>query len=524
VDRSAHPGDDPIPTVRPGVTAASRQISLGSPAQARIADAVRRRLRSALSSYRLRLLGWFVVLLAVGTVATVAVVGQLLLAGTDERIRQDLIQESEEFRSLASGMDPVSGEPFGEDVRRIFDVFLDRNVPAHNEAILTFVDGELFRRSAARSNYQLGQDPDFIGQVARVVEPTPGRHPSPVGAVDYLAVPVIFDGETRGVFVVAIFRDLERAEQDDVLRAVATVGIVLLVIGSLLAWRLADRVLAPVRRTAATARSISETDLSQRVDVNGHDEVAELAQTFNEMLDRVSGAFDEQRRFMDDAGHELRTPLTIAQGHLELIDEGTHEDRRHTLELVLDELSRMTRLVNDLVLLAAASRPDFVRRSTIEAGDLVRGIYEKVRVLGDRGWRLEIEREGPLHADRQRLTQAVLQLAQNAVQHTEPGEVIALGLNVDEVEASLWVRDSGRGIAELEQEAIFRRFYRADGDKRASGSGTGLGLSIVRAIAEAHGGSVALVSRPGAGATFTIVIQRDSAKWVPHDRESEPNL
>jgi signal transduction histidine kinase len=494
------------------VTLAGRQVDAARPARARIVDTSRRRLRSSLSSYRLRLLGWFVVLLGVGTAATVAVVGELLLAGTDERVSRDLVQESEEFRSLASGTDPATGQPFGDDVSRIFDVFLDRNVPARNEAILTFVDGELFRRSAQRANYQLGQDPDFLSQVARVVEPTKGRHPSPVGAVDYLAVPVRVDGETPGVFVVAIFRDLERAEEDDVLRAVATVGIVLLVIGSLLAWRLADRVLAPVRRTAATARSISETDLSQRVQVNGHDEVAELAQTFNEMLDRVSGAFEEQRRFMDDAGHELRTPLTIAQGHLELIDLGTPQDRQRTLELVLDELSRMTRLVNDLVLLAAASRPDFVRRSTLEAGDLVRSIYEKVRVLGDRDWRLEIEREGPLHADRQRLTQAMLQLAQNAVQHTEPGDTIALGLDVDEVEARLRVRDSGRGIPELEQEAIFRRFYRADGDKRASGAGTGLGLSIVRAIAEAHGGSVMLTSQQGAGSSFTVVIPRDSAK------------
>jgi signal transduction histidine kinase len=504
------------------VTLADRQAGVTRPGPAGVIHVARRHLRSALYSYRLRLLGWFVVLLAVGTAVTVAVVGELLLAGTDERIRQDLIQESDEFRSLASGTDPVSGEPFGEDVRRIFDVFLDRNVPARNEAILTFVDGELFRRSAPRSNYQLGQDPVFVGQVARLAEPSRGRHPSPVGAVDYLAVPVLVDGETKGVFTVAIFRDLERAEEDAVLRAVATVGIVLLVIGSLLAWRLADRVLAPVRRTAATARSISDTDLSQRVEVQGHDEVGELAQTFNEMLDRVSGAFEEQRRFMDDAGHELRTPLTIVQGHLELLDEGRPEDRQRSLELVLDELDRMTRLVNDLVLLASASRPDFVRRSTLEAGDLVRSIYQKVRVLGDRDWRLELGREGQLQADRQRITQAVLQLAQNAVEHTEPGDVIAVGLEVEELEVHLWVRDSGPGIPEAEQEAVFRRFYRGDGGGRAPGAGTGLGLSIVLAIAEAHGGTVSLSSRPGSGATFTLTIPNQPVNGLRRAGDHKP--
>lgn len=484
-----------------------------TPAATSAADAIRpgllggvgQRVQSALSSYRLRLLGWFVLLLGLGTAATVAVVGEVLLQGTEERVRGDLVQESEEFRQLAGGTDPDTGQPFGEDVERIFDVFLDRNVPARNEVILTFLDGQLFRRSSPVPRYELGQDAEFVRAVGTVPETTTGTFASPFGAVDYLAVPVIFDGQTRGVFVIAAFIDLERGEQDDILRAVATVGIVLLVIGTILAWRLADRVLAPVRQTTATARSISETDLSQRVEVQGHDEVAELAQTFNEMLDRVSAAFDEQRRFMDDVGHELRTPLTITQGHLELLDEGTPEERHQTLALVLDEVERMARLVTDLVLLATATRPDFVRRTEMDAGDLMSSILAKARVLGDRDWRLEVARTGPLWADRQRLTQAVLQLVDNAVRHTVPGDIVALGADVDDTGARIWVRDTGPGIADHEQQAIFRRFYRAERGRSADG-GSGLGLSIVGAIAEAHGGTVTLSSRLGDGSTFTLVL------------------
>lgn len=462
-------------------------------------------MRSILSSYRLRLLGWFVLLLGLGTTATVAVVGQLLLQGTDARIRGDLVQESEEFRQLAGGTDPATGEPFRENVRRIFDVFLDRNVPARYEVILTFADGELYRGSVPAPRHELGQDPAFVSAVSTITQPTTGSVPSSEGQVDYLAVPVSVDGQTLGVFVVAAFRDLERADQNEILRAVVTVGVVLLVIGTVLAWRLANRVLAPVRRTAATARAISETDLSQRVEVHGHDEVAELAQTFNEMLDRVSAAFEEQRRFMDDAGHELRTPLTITQGHLELLDEGTPEERQQTLALVLDEVERMTRLVNDLVLLAAATRPDFARRTELDIGELVTSIHAKARVLGDRDWRLEVGRTGRLWADRQRLTQAVLQLVQNAVGHTSPGDVVEIGADVDDAAGRIWVRDTGPGIAETEQQAIFRRFYRA-GHGRGANGGTGLGLSIVRAIAEAHGGTVTLNSQPGQGATFTLIL------------------
>jgi signal transduction histidine kinase len=466
----------------------------------------RRSLRSLLSSYRLRLLAWFVGLLALGTVATVLVVGEVVLQGTDERVRSELIQESEEFASLIGGTDPETGQPFGADVQRIFDVFLDRNVAARNEVVLTFVDGAFHRRSRPAPPIELQLEPGFAGQVATASQPANGRYVSSVGAVDYLAVPVNVDGVSRGVFVVAAFRDLERAEQDDILRAVTTVGLVLLVIGSILAWRLADRVLAPVRRTTATARSISETDLDQRVVVEGHDEVAELAQTLNEMLDRVSTAIDEQRRFMDDAGHELRTPLTIARGHLELVAEDDPEEVRRTVDLVVDEVDRMTRIVNDLVVLAAATRPDFVRRTTFSSAQLLRSIFDKARVLAPREWRLEVSGDVNLSADRQRLTQAVLQLAQNAVQHTTEGDVIELGADVAADRVWLWVRDSGRGIPADQQEAIFRRFVRLEDGARSSGGRTGLGLAIVSAIADAHGGTVSVESELGAGARFTLSI------------------
>lgn len=464
----------------------------------------------------MRLLAWFVGFLSLGTLATVLVVGEVILQGTDERIRRDLVQESEEFATLVGGSDPLTGQPFGTDVARIFDVFLDRNITARNEVVLTFLDGEFHGRSRPTPHVELHLDPAFTAQVANVTEPQTGRYASSVGAVDYLAVPIFVDGTARGVFVVAAFRDLERAEQEDVVRAVSTVGVVLLVLGSILAWRLADRVLAPVRRTTATARSINETDLRRRVDVQGDDEVAELATTFNEMLDRVSGAIDEQRRFMDDAGHELRTPLTIARGHLELVDTSSAEDVQRTIDLVVDEVDRMTRIVNDLMLLAAASRPDFVRRTTFPASELVSTIFEKARVLGQRDWRLEVGRDTELNADRERLTQALIQLADNAVQYTRPEDTIAIGLDSDDTAVRLWVRDTGLGIPRERHELIFKRFNRGDNAGRAAGSHVGLGLSIVDAIASAHGGSVELVSAEGEGSTFTLVLPRSGIGATPN--------
>src|SRR5690606_31829573 len=130
------------------------------------------------------------------------------------------------------------------------------------------------------------------------------------------------------------------------------------------------------------------TDLSRRIDVRGHDEIAELAATFNEMLDRLEGAFAAQRRFIDDASHELRTPVTVIRGHLDTLGDDP-ADRARTLALLDDELDRMSRLVEDLVTLARSERPDFLRVAPADLGDLTREIADKASSLGDRAWALD---------------------------------------------------------------------------------------------------------------------------------------
>jgi signal transduction histidine kinase len=284
--------------------------------------------------------------------------------------------------------------------------------------------------------------------------------------------------------------------------AAAGVGFAMLIIGSLLAVRMADRILAPVRAVNRTAQSISESDLSGRIDVHGSDEISELAGTFNDMLDRLDAAFAAQRRFIDDAGHELRTPITVIQGHLDTLGDDPAE-RARTLALLDDELARVRRMIDDLITLARADRPDFVRFGPVDLGDLTRAVLDKARGLGPRAWQFDAVGDEPIWADEQRLTQAVLQLAENAVRHTARNDVIAVGSAVQDQEVRLWVRDSGPGVPAEDQAAIFERFVRGRlGRRRAEGSG--LGLSIVSAIAHAHGGRVLLDSPVDGGATFTI--------------------
>ena len=473
-----------------------------APGESRGLSRVWKRVHRWRSSIRVRILAGFVLVLALATVASVLLVQQVLLAQLDDRIDGELVQESRELFRLASGVDPETGEPFGTDVERILDVFLERNVPARNEAFLTFVDGELYDRSRTVLPYRLDEDARLVARWAAMTDSEAGAVETPGGTVRYLAVPIRGDGRTLGVFVAAAFVDREAAEIQPAIRAAALVGVAALVMGSLLAARVASRILRSVDSVSRAATSIPETDLTRRIEVHGDDEVTRLAESFNALLARLEGAFQAQRAFVDDAGHELRTPITIVRGQLELLSEDP-EERRRTLGLVTGELDRMSRMVNDLLVLARAEQPSLLKLDLLEVGELVRDVGAKVRSLAERTWVVEDAAAAAIVADRERLTQALVQLVQNAIDHTRDGDTIFLGAAVDGERARLWVRDSGSGISPEARERIFERFHRV-GPRRSEGAG--LGLAIVRAIAEAHGGTVFVESAPGEGAAFTIEI------------------
>lgn len=455
------------------------------------------------SSLRTRILAVHVGLLALATVASVLIARQVLIRGLDERIDRELVQEAEELRLLAASTDPATGGPFGDRIRRIFRVALEGDIPARNEVFVTFVDGRPYLRSRQVIAYRVDRDPELVRRFAGLETTDRGSVETPAGRFDFLATPVKSEDRTLGVFVVGRFRDLEKEELDTAIRAVAGAGIGVMLVGSLLAWWLAGSLLRPVKRVTRTARSISESDLSRRIPAEGRDEIAELATTFNRMLDRLERAFGVQRRFVDDAGHELRTPITIVRGHLELLDDDPLE-RERTVALVLDELDRMSRIVNDLLQLAKSDAPGFLTLAPTDVAALTEDVYSKVSALDAREWLLEQRAEGTVVTDPQRLTQALVQLAQNAVQYSGPAEPIAIGSALAGGELRLWVRDRGPGIPREDRERIFDRFAHGTGARRAEGAG--LGLAIVKAIAEAHHGRVELVSEPGAGATFTLVL------------------
>ncbi|GAB4255835.1 MAG: hypothetical protein Kow00129_16590 [Thermoleophilia bacterium] len=326
--------------------------------------------------------------------------------------------------------------------------------------------------------------------------------------------PVMLQGRTLGAVVVAAPLEPVRSIQREVLGVLLFAGLVVLVLVTAGSWILTGRALIPVRRMTRTASEITRHDLSRRIDYRGPpDEVGGLAATLNDMLDRLERAFGAQDRFISDVSHELRTPLTIIKGHLQLLQEQEEPDwdevrREHAL--VLEQLDRLNRMVEELLALARLQRGDVLDWSEVDPAELVRTLAEHGRHLADRVWVVEEEGDsGCIEADKDRLTQALLNLMQNAVRHTSPGDEIALGYSAaDSVSESgptvrFWVRDQGAGMPPEVRRQVTERFYRAPGTE---GSALGLGLAIVKGIAEAHGGHLEIESEPGRGSCVTLVV------------------
>jgi two-component system, OmpR family, sensor kinase len=458
-------------------------------------------------SARARILGWYVALLGVSLVAALLLQRAFLLAQVTATADEGLDQEVAELRQLAGGIDPETGEPFGGDVAAIFDTFLARNVPLEGEGIVTFVDGRPYKADVTGS--ALARTP-LVDEWSSITAPARGEFEATEGPVRYVAVPLEdAGGAVLGVFAVAIFMANRLAQVEEVVRLGILVYGSIFLIASALAWVAAGGVLRPLRELTDAARSIDERDWSRRIPVGGDDEIAELGRTFNSMLDRLEQAFATQRRFIDDAGHELRTPITVIRGNLELMGDDA-EERAQTVALVTDELDRMARIVDDLLVLAKAEQPDFVVAHPFDLGELTRDLALKGDALSDRIWKVDEVGEAVVVADRDRITQAVMNLMQNAIEHTPATAELALGSRLDGAEARIWVRDDGPGIPPQDLDRIFDRFARGRAGRRVS-TGAGLGLAIVRTIAEAHDGRVEVDSVSGEGTVFTLVLPAEPA-------------
>ena len=272
---------------------------------------------------------------------------------------------------------------------------------------------------------------------------------------------------------------------------------------------LAQTAIAPIDDIAHTAERINrERDLSRRIARRGpNDEVGRLAVTINEMLDRIEGMFDRQRRFLADVSHELRTPLTTIRGEVELAQRSGSLDAE-ALEALCAESQRMSRLIDDLLMLARAdSGADLAGpREPVALTTLLLDVQQQgVRLArGSHAIQLGQADDVFVQGDRDRLKQLLLNLVANALRHTPAGTTVTLGLHREAGSAVIVVADDGPGIPAEDLPNLFDRFYRVDKARSRAQGGSGLGLAIVRSIAESHGGGVSVTSAPGGGTTFTV--------------------
>jgi signal transduction histidine kinase len=265
---------------------------------------------------------------------------------------------------------------------------------------------------------------------------------------------------------------------------------------------------------ASVATRVDAGELEPRMTVPpGRGEVQVLADAFNNMLDRLTGELKGQRDYIADASHELRTPITVIRGQLEVLAAQEHpsaEDVRRTEEHVQREITRISRLVDDLLLLSQAERTDFLRPAEIELHTFVEHLWDGISLTADRRFELGPVPEGTLTADPDRLAQALHNLARNAIGQTHEHSGL-VSLEVDQPlpgHIRFAVTDDGPGIPVTERERVFERFHRTDPARSRAQGGAGLGLAIVRAIAEAHHGEVrAVAPRPGSrGARVELTL------------------
>jgi heavy metal sensor kinase len=468
------------------------------------------------STIRVRLTLWYLLLLAIILVGFSAVLYFLLDNGLDNQIDNDLRTAAEQVRGVVNqqGGQLVVLRTEGES----------ELTPLGERGVLARViglDGKVIEGVGPYSTLPV---PGSSLEVARQGQPNFDQEYTSDGTpVRLYTVPFNENGSTYGF--VEVGQSLKSAQDTlhDLLLVLAVVVPATMVVASAGGWFLGVRALSPIDRITQSARRISAEDLRQRLNLNlPNDEVGRLAGTFDAMLDRLEEAFERQRRFTADASHELRTPLTIMKGDIgvALNRPRSVAEYKQVLGDLEEEVDRLTRLVEDLLLLARAdANQPLLHSQPLDLRELLVGVLGQVQSMSeDKGHTLELDAPAsiPMWGDPDKLVRLFFNLLDNAVKYSQCGERITVRvLRTEPASVLVEVADNGPGMSVEQVAHIFDRFYRADTSRSRSTGGTGLGLSMARWIAEAHGGRLGVQSSPGHGSTFSV--------WLPAVQTAQPS-
>ncbi len=337
-----------------------------------------------------------------------------------------------------------------------------------------------------------------------------------------LSAPLRDDGKVIGVVQVA--SNLEQVDATvskllGILLAMIPVGLLITTLAGVF---MTGRAMAPVASIARAAEEIEASNLSGRLPVEGKDEFASLATTFNSMLERLERSFrtlgeayESQRRFVADASHELKTPLTAIKTRVGVAVRGRQEPERYRehLKAIGESADTMSSIVRDLLLLARSDEGRMeLARKPVQAAALIGQALEDVRSLPARRLSGNAPDDLTLRVDPPLVVRVLVNLLTNAIRHTSTGGSVAVEARREGDSAVFEVRDDGAGIAPEDLPYVFERFYRSDRARDRETGGTGLGLAIVKCIVESHGGAIAIDSVLGKGTTVTVTIPLGVAK------------
>jgi signal transduction histidine kinase len=322
-----------------------------------------------------------------------------------------------------------------------------------------------------------------------------------------------YPGDTQA-WRIFIIDDRNTNLQD--LRNYSLIGVgIVLILGVVGGYFLSGFMLQPVTRVSSLASRISHTNLKERIKHNGpDDEVKRLADTFDNMLERLEQAFESQKQFIQDASHELRTPIAIAQTNIEVLEmeeKATPEDYKQLVDVIKLSLKRMNDVNNNLLLLSEET-PAQSRWARVDVVKLLNEVYEETNAEA-RASSIDLEWQPPesrlfVCGDSMQLKQVMINLVDNAIKYNLPGGMVKLSMQVDGNNIAIKVSDTGIGIPQEDLECVFDRFFRVEKSRSRDKGGSGLGLAIVKKIVEDHGGEVAAESRAGEGSTFSVILPK----------------
>ena len=287
--------------------------------------------------------------------------------------------------------------------------------------------------------------------------------------------------------------------------------------------RINRRVLAPIQEIASMAETLSESNLSNRINIAGtKNELKDLATVINRMLDRIERSYNSQKQFVSDASHELRTPISVIRGYTDMLKRWGKDDPEvldEGIAAISQETEGMKDLVESLLFLARHDKKTLMMEiSSFDPAELI-GEVQKEETMVHSGCRFDLLHPEPMKisADRNMMKQVLRILCDNAVKYSPQGSTVTLSCSKEtDGMCCLSVRDEGQGISQEDLPKIFDRFYRSDKARKSETGGHGLGLSIARIIVIAHNGKIRVKSKPGAGTVFSVLLPAEKAGIISH--------